>query len=635
MNYKKIRVWISIILCITCFATQIELACAESAVNCVEENDISKYVNNEILIKLSENCPEVKANAILKNANVTVIKQMKSYVVVHAATKRILEDAIKYFKKSTYIDLVQPNFEYEQSNTKYTGTYVSGGITFSQNQWGLMNDGTLEFVDAAISKSTMIQAKKGIDINVTPLWVNVKDKVSKRVIVAVIDTGVDINHPSFKGKLWKNAKEIPEDGIDNDKNGYIDDYDGWNSYSLDCELTDEVGHGTHCAGIIAANGKDNVWGVTGESNVKIMPVKVFSKSKRGDKESCRATSFSILWGLEYAQENGAKVCNLSLGMEESDSVLREFMRSSNMLFICAAGNNGTSMEGYATYPAYYNFPNIISVANIRCDGNINKSSNYSRKRVGVAAPGTEIYSTLPDNDFGFMTGSSMAAPYVTGVAALLYSYTNRINAVTAKNQIEKTATKMNSLEKKVSGGLVNAYEAYKTDVSAPSIQYKRTVYKSKGYVSVKLNVADYGNAGVKYVRWLKGSYKASSFQKGKKGVKVSATGTFHAKSSGTYTIYAIDNSGNETVRELTVNVPAPSWIELSRSSVTLKKGASYKVRPYVHPSDVYVKYSYVSTDKKIASVDSKGKVIAKRAGKATIVVKTHNGKRATLKVIVR
>ena len=607
MNYKKIRVWISIILCITCFATQIEFACAESAVNCVEENDISKYVNNEILIKLSENCSEVKANAILKNANVTVRKQMKTYVVVHAKTKRILEDAIRYFKKSTYIDLVQPNFEYEQSNSKYTGTYVSGGLTFSQNQWGLMNDGTLEFVDAAISKSTMIQAKKG----------------------------VDINHPSFEGKLWKNTKEIPEDGIDNDKNGYIDDYDGWNSYSLDCELTDEVGHGTHCAGIIAANGKDNVWGVTGESNVKIMPVKVFSKSKRGDKESCRATSFSILWGLEYAQENGAKVCNLSLGMEESDSALREFMRSSNMLFICAAGNNGTSMEGYATYPAYYNFPNIISVANIRCDGNINKSSNYSRKRVGVAAPGTEIYSTLPDNDFGFMTGTSMAAPYVTGVAALLYSYTNRINAVTAKNQIEKTATKMNSLEKRVSGGLVNAYEAYKTDVSAPSIQYKRTVYKSKGYVSVKLNVADYGNAGVKYVRWLKGSYKASSFQKGKKGVKVSATGTFHAKSSGTYTIYAIDNSGNETVRELTVSVPAPSWIELSRSSVTLKKGASYKVRPYVHPSDVYVKYTYASTDKKIASVDSKGKIVAKRAGKATIVVKTQNGKRATLKVIVK
>ena len=252
MNYKKIRVWISIILCITCFATQIEFACAESAVNCVEENNISKYVNNEILIKLSENCSEVKANAILKNANVTVRKQMKSYVVVHAKTKRILEDAIRYFKKSTYIDLVQPNFEYQQSNSKYTGTYVSGGLTFSQNQWGLMNDGTLEFVDAAISKSTMIQAKKGIDINVTPLWASVKNKVSKRVIVAVVDTGVDINHPSFEGKLWKNTKEIPEDGIDNDKNGYIDDYDGWNSYSLDCELTDEVGHGTHCAGIIAA-----------------------------------------------------------------------------------------------------------------------------------------------------------------------------------------------------------------------------------------------------------------------------------------------------------------------------------------------------------------------------------------------
>ena len=635
MSHKRVRVWMSIILCITCFATQMEFIRAEKENYDAQEYDISKYVNNEILIKLSENCSEAKERAILKNANVTVLKKMKSYIVLRASTREILGDAVKYLKKNTYIDLVQPNFEYEQSGEKYTGTYVRGGVTFSQNQWGLMNDGTLEFVDRFVSKSPMIQAKKGIDINVTPFWSDVKNKKSKRVIVAVVDTGIDINHPSFEGKLWKNTKEIPGDGIDNDKNGYIDDYDGWNSYSLDSELQDEVGHGTHCAGVIAANGQDNVWGVTGESNVKIMPVKVFSKSKKRDSRTCRATSFSILWGLEYAQDNGAKICNVSLGLEESDSVLREFMKSSDMLFICAAGNDGVFLDYSPTYPAYYNFSNIISVANIRCDGKMHESSNYSSKRVGVAAPGAEIYSTLPDNDFGFMTGTSMSAPYVTGVAALLYSYTDRINATSAKKQIEKTATKLDSLQKKVSGGLVNAYKAYKMDVSAPSIQYKRTVYKSKGYVSVKLNVADYGNAGLKYVRWLKGSHTVSNFQNGNKGVKISSTGTFHAKSSGTYTIYAIDKSGNETVRKLTINVPVPSWIELSSSSVTLKKGASYKISPYVHPRGVYVKYTYQSSDKKIASVDSKGKIVAKRTGKATIIIKTHNGRRTTLKVIVK
>lgn len=635
MNHKRVRKWVSIILCITCFVMQIDFVCAENKVNDAQEYDISKYVNNEILVKVAKNCSEVNEDAIFKSANVTVSKKMKSYVVLQASTKKTLEDAVKYLKKSTYIELVQPNFEYEQAEGKYTGTYVSGAYTFSQNQWGLMNDGTLEFVDRFISKKPMIQAQKGIDINVTPFWADVKDKKSKRVIVAVIDTGVDINHPSFEGKLWKNTKEIPGDGIDNDKNGYIDDYDGWNAYSLDSELVDEVGHGTHCAGVIAANGQGNVWGVTGKSNVKIMPVKVFSKSKRGDAETCRATSFSILWGFEYAQDNGAKVCNVSLGMEESDSALREFIKSSNMLFICAAGNDGVSLDYSPTYPAYYNFSNIISVANIRCDGKMHESSNYNSKRVGVAAPGTEIYSTLPDNDFGFRTGTSMSAPYVTGVVALLYSYTDRINAASAKKQIEETATKLDSLQKKVSGGLVNAYKAYKTDVSAPSIQYKRTVYKSKGYVSVKLNVADYGNAGLKFVRWLKGSHIVSDFQKGNKGVKISSTGTFHAKSSGTYTIYAVDKSGNETVRKLTVNVPVPSWIELNSSSVTLKKGASYKISPYVHPSGVYVKYTYQSSDKKIASVDSKGKIVAKRAGKATIIIKTHNGKRTTLKVIVK
>lgn len=634
MNKRFYRMWISLVLCAACItATLTPIKAAKSNREARETYSSSDFANGEIVIKSSAIRNESIRNQLFKEAGVTQKDEFDDYYVVEMNKGSDIEDALSCLQNSTYVEKLQPNYEYEEANSFYIGTYTSGSIAFSQNQWALRNDGTLSFTDEYANKE--VEAVAGIDVNVEPLWQAVSSKTSKKVIVALIDSGVDVSQPALQGKLWKNTKEIAGDNIDNDDNGYIDDYDGWNTYSYNNEITDEMSHGTHCAGIIAANGTNNVWGVTGTSQVIVMPVKVFSDAERGKANSCKATSFSILRGIKYAEANDAQICNLSLGMKEDDSLLQEYIFSSKMLFVCATGNDGKMLEYRPIYPGCYQFNNVISVANVRCDGTLHDSSNYSDTLASIAAPGTEIYSTLPQGQYGYLTGTSMATPYVTGIAALLYSYTNRMNAESAKKQLCIGAKRTADLSGKVSSGLADAYTAYTTDVSAPVISKKTTVYKAKGYAKVKLNVLDYGISGVKYVRWAKGSKAIETFQSGASGNKVSVTGTITIKTTGYYTIYAIDNNGNQTVQKIHVTVPVPTSLKLNKYSLTLKKGATYTLKTTVSPSGVYAKYTFVSTNKKVATVTSNGKIVAKKAGKTTIVVKTQNGKRRTCTVTVK
>ena len=632
MSKRFYKMWISLSLCVTCITASLTpIKGAESNQESTEIYSSSDFVNGEMVIKRSASSSELGMNQLFKEAGVTLKDKCDDYYVVEINTGSDIESAVSCLQNSTYVEKLQPNYEYEEA--AYTGTYTCGTVSFSQNQWALRNDGTLTFMDECTNKA--VKAVAGVDVNVEPLWQAVSNKTSKKIIVALIDSGVDVNQPALQGKLWKNTKEIAGDNIDNDGNGYVDDYDGYNTYSYNNDVTDEMEHGTHCAGIIAANGKDNVWGVTGTSNVTVMSVKVFSDAERGDTSNCKANSFSILRGIKYAEANGAKICNLSLGMKADDTVLQEYIFSSNMLFVCATGNDGNMLEYRPVYPACYQFDNVISVANVRCDGTLHETSNYSDTLASVAAPGTEIYSTFPKEQYGFQTGTSMATPYVTGIAALLYSYTDRMDAESAKRQICIGAKRTEDLSGKVSSGLVDAYAAYTTDVSAPVIGKKTTVYKAKGYANVKLNVLDCGISGVKYVRWAKGSKAIEAFRSGANGNKVSATGTIKIKTTGYYTIYAIDNNGNETVKKIHVTVPVPTSLKLNKYSLSLKKGSSYTLKTTVSPSGVYVKYTFVSTNKKVATVTSSGKIIAKRAGKTTIVVKTQNGKRRTCSVTVK
>ena len=249
---------------------------------------------------------------------------------------------------------------------------------------------------------------------------------SKDVLVAVIDTGIDINHEDIKANLWKNPGETGLDkngkdkavnGIDDDKNGYVDDVHGWNFVSSTGDLTDNHGHGTHIAGIIGAQA-GNQKGISGISpEVSLMIIKYYDP-KVTNTDNLKNTINSI----NYAIKMGAQIINYSGGgtdysQEEFDAVKKA--EKNGILFVAAAGNERSNSDQFHYYPADYKLSNIISVTALDPSKEILSTSNFGIETVDIAAPGQNIISTLPGNSYGFMTGTSQATAFVTGAAVLV------------------------------------------------------------------------------------------------------------------------------------------------------------------------------------------------------------------------
>lgn len=251
-------------------------------------------------------------------------------------------------------------------------------------------------------------------------------KGSKKVVVAVIDTGIDINHEDLKNNLWKNPGETGLDakgrnkatnGIDDDGNGFVDDVYGWNFVSQNNKLDDNHGHGTHIAGIIGAEAgnKKGISGIAPE--VSLMILKYYDP-KVPNTDNLKNTIQSI----QYAVKMGAHIINYSGGgtefsQEEHDAVASA--EAKGILFVAAAGNERSNSDEHHYYPADYKLKNIISVTAIDPTTEVLSSSNYGTETVDIAAPGQTILSCLPNNSYGLMTGTSQATAFVTGAAVLV------------------------------------------------------------------------------------------------------------------------------------------------------------------------------------------------------------------------
>lgn len=295
---------------------------------------------------------------------------------------------------------------------------------------------------------------------------------NKKVVVAVLDTGVDYNHPDLNANMWRNPGETGEDkhgrdkatnDIDDDHNGYVDDVYGANVVTRNGDPMDDNGHGTHVAGIIGAVGNNGI-GVSGiNQQASIMAVKFMYMGRGGDAD--------IVRGIDYAVKNGAKVINASVGCQSCNKpvIAAAIKRASDkgVLFVSAAGNNSENNDLVPFYPSAYKLPNTLTVAAVDDHGQLADLSNYGSGSVDVAAPGVHVLSTLLRNRYGFFSGTSMAAPEVSGVATLLLSQNPALTLAQLKDKIKSLVNPVDSLKDKVAtGGIVDFSPGVGTPVAA-------------------------------------------------------------------------------------------------------------------------------------------------------------------------
>lgn len=497
-----------------------------------------------------------------ENNQALVVHTDGSVEVVSYDSREALEQGVTALRARDDVSVVQPNYTYESDGTAEADPLYG-------EQWALSNDGSFRITwpRQGTNPAGAVRAAAGVDIDAEKAW-DLYNGGERSAVVALIDTGVDTAHSDLQGALWTNSGEIPGNGVDDDGNGYVDDVNGWNFCSGSGTVstgTSQDDHGTHCAGTIAAR-SDNGVGITGilgsTDRVHLMVLKAL-----GGADGTGSTA-DIIRAIQYAQNNGASIVNLSLGTADFDYALYTAIKNSPMLFVVAAGNDGADSSRTPSYPADYDLPNIISVANLSCDGALEESSDYGAKSVDLAAPGTCILSTTADGGYGYMTGTSMAAPMVTAAAAMLYTDNTGLSLPQVKEILLDSAAPRSSLTGKVAtGGMLDLGAALAWDTSgltagsawAPEDGGSAPVLRdtvSDGALTLTVSDADEDVAKVCYAA---GTLDAADFAGGAAGTQVRLTGgtaRFRIVRGGTYTFYAIDQAGHQSVLTVTVTAQA-------------------------------------------------------------------------------
>jgi subtilisin family serine protease/chitodextrinase len=385
---------------------------------------------------------------------------------------------LKHKKADKNIEYVQPDFELNitSNDPLYPSQWGIENVTaapqekadkaqFNDDEFRTMLSKYHIKTDDIKPKNITGQPFEPSEIGVVEAW---KKAASSEVKVAIIDTGIDISHEDLSDNIWSNTSEIPGNGIDDDANRYIDDGKGWDFFEDNSSVYDDGNplnevHGTHLAGIIAAE-KDNNKGMAGiAQSVKIVPLKVFNNGK--------AYTSDIIDAIKYAESIGVKIVNCSWGSTNYNQALYDAIHESNMLFVYAAGNNGWNIDTKPVYPASFDCANIITATSLNKYGVLSGFSNYGVDSVDVAAPGEGIQSTFPRNIYGFLNGTSMAAAFVTGEAALLMSINPNEDIIEIKEDIINYSDHFSSLEGKIYGSSkINCFNSVNRSLHTEIIQ---------------------------------------------------------------------------------------------------------------------------------------------------------------------
>ena len=299
--------------------------------------------------------------------------------------------------------------------------------------------------------------KQGADISALEAWL--KTRGSDKIVVAVLDTGVDYSHVDLRSNMWLRPDSLPE--YFDDELGTFNDEFGYNGVEQASDPMDDNGHGTHCSGIIGAEG-DNNEGIAGINwNVQIMPLKFLGRGGFGSTaDAIKAINYAI-----DRKKKGVnlRVINASWGSTQNSKALKDAISAAGdagILFVAAAGNNAGDNDRRPHYPSNYDLPNVLSVAATDRNDMLTSFSNYGLKAVHIAAPGRDIESTWLGDAYRDASGTSMAAPHVAGVAALILSSEPNLSVKALRARILDSVDKLPALTGKVSsGGRLNAAKA--------------------------------------------------------------------------------------------------------------------------------------------------------------------------------
>lgn len=371
------------------------------------------------------------------------------------------DTVVNEYRNLPGVEYAEPNFEIDLSDPFFGPVLParSSGLTFDlpgnipndpmfANQWSLKNDG-------------QAGGQQGADISALDAWT--KTKGSESVVVAVLDSGVDYTHQDLVQNIWMRPSDLAE--YSDRELGTINDLHGFNAIDNMRDPMDDNGHGTHCAGIIGAEG-GNDFGITGVNwSVQIMPLKFMNAMGQGTtKDAIEAINYVV--DRKNAGVN-VRIISASWGSTRKSKALSDAIKRAGdegILFVAAAGNSSANADRTPHYPAGYDLPNVISVAATDRNDKLASFSNYGAKSVHIAAPGREILSTWLNGDFREASGTSMATPEVAGVAALVLSQEPDISVADLRARLLKSVDKLPALEGKVaSGGRINAAKAVRAD----------------------------------------------------------------------------------------------------------------------------------------------------------------------------
>ncbi|MCC7309018.1 MAG: S8 family serine peptidase [Acidobacteria bacterium] len=374
-------------------------------------------VKGEVLIKFRAGTSvDASRSVVLKKGGVTLERFAGlGWERIKLPKGKTVDQAIADYSGSSLVEAVQPNYYYHLLATPNDPSYGS--------LWGMAKISAPQAWDVATGSSS--------------------------VVVADIDTGIKYDHPDLAANVWTNSGEIDGNGLDDDNNGFVDDFYGYDFFFNDSNPLDENGHGTHTAGTIGAAGNNGI-GVVGVNwNVKIMAIKIYDNDGLGTTSAMLINAYNYVRMMKdrgmniRVTNNSYGGCDEACGYDQATKDAIDALGRAGVLQVFAAGNDGLNIDTSPQYPAAYDSPWIISVANSTSSDVRNGSSNFGIVNVDLAAPGTSILSTINGGSgYGTLSGTSMATPHVAGAAALLAGYDPNLSTASLKATLLNTVDQL-------------------------------------------------------------------------------------------------------------------------------------------------------------------------------------------------